>query len=103
MAMHAVSLSSCGRRRQLAGVGAPARDSDGPMDAAECMDAHSSALELDEAVGVARLLVAAAVGQDLPTLMVVWVLPARRRHRCCACADPCREEMEIRSLRTVLL
>ena len=99
MAMHAVSLSSCGRRRQLAGVVAQALVAPN--------EAHSSTLELDEAVAVARLLVAATVGQDLQTLMVVWVLPARRRqrrwHRCCACADPCREEMEIRSLRTVLL
>jgi hypothetical protein len=88
-----------GGRPLPAWIVAPARDSDGSMDAAECMDAHSSALELDEAVVVARLLVAAAVGQELPTPVVVWVLPFRRRRRCCACADPCREEMEIRSLR----
>ena len=89
--MHAVSLSSCGRRRQLAGVVAPARDSDAPMGA------QSNALELDEAVGVARLLVAAAVRQELPTPIGVWVLRRahrrrRRWHRCCACADPCREK-----------
>jgi len=89
-------LSVChhaGGGGNFAGVVAPARDSDAPMGA------QSNALELDEAVVVARLLVAAAVGQELPTPVVVWVLPFRRRRRCCACADPCREEMEIRSLR----
>jgi len=48
------------------------------LDTANYTGAQSIALELDEAVGVARLLVAAATGQELPTMMVVWVLPACR-------------------------
>jgi hypothetical protein len=87
-------LSVChhaGGGGNFAGVVAPARDSDAPMGT------QSNALELDEALGVARLLVAATVRQELPTPICVWVLRRahhrrRRWHRCCACADPCREK-----------
>ena len=91
-----MAISPGRRRRQqrCAGVRAPAH----------VAEAHSIALELDEAVAVARLAVAAAVGEDLQTRVLRrrGLLRARRRrrhwHRCCA--DPCREKlMEIRSLR----
>jgi hypothetical protein len=83
----AVSLGRRWRRQQrwLACVGAPAR----------VAKAHAIALELDEAVVVARLVVAdaAAVGEDLHTRVLCRrreLLQARRRRR--HRADPCREK-----------
>nr|ACR34222.1 unknown [Zea mays] len=82
----AVSLGRRWRRQQrwLACVGAPAR----------VAKAHAIALELDEAVVVARLVVAdaAAVGEDLHTRVLCRrreLLQARRRRR--HRADPCRQ------------